>query len=152
MLKGLLTLNLTRYLSLLLLLLLSACSDSGDTEKNLDANKTPDNTAKVKAYYVDNSQFFSFKNLSDIPDDLVWENGSELAEFGSPNAIKGGTHYKISRARFVMWVQIQTDHFGAGYWMTFLCQQHKRTPIIAISFTPASQPNGQCQANVKQPI
>ena len=93
MLKGLLTLNLTRYLSLLLLLLLSACSDSEDTEKNLDANKTPDNTAEVKAYYIDNSKFFSFKNLSDIPDDLVWENGSKLAEFGSPNAIKGGTQY-----------------------------------------------------------
>jgi microcin C transport system substrate-binding protein len=92
-LKGLLKLNFPIHLSLLLLLLISACSDSNDTEKSLDANKTSDNTAEVKAYYAANSSFFSFKYLSDLPDDLVWENGSELAEFGSPNAIKGGTQY-----------------------------------------------------------
>lgn len=93
MLKGISKLNYLRGLSLLLILLLSACSNSNDNEENLDGIKSPDNTADVKAYYLSNSEFFSFKSLADLPDDLVWEDGSELPEFGSPNAIKGGTKY-----------------------------------------------------------
>lgn len=93
MVKGILRPSFPGSLSLLLILLLGACSNSNDTEKNLDSKKAPDNTAEVKAYYVANSEFFSFKGLADLPHDLVWENGSELPEFGSPNAIKGGTQY-----------------------------------------------------------
>jgi microcin C transport system substrate-binding protein len=37
--------------------------------------------------------FFQFKTPADIPEGLYWENGDELPEFASPDAIKGGTTY-----------------------------------------------------------
>lgn len=38
-------------------------------------------------------RFFQFKSLADLPPDLVWEDGSDLPEIGSPNAAKGGATY-----------------------------------------------------------
>ncbi|MFT4607624.1 MAG: microcin C transport system substrate-binding protein [Gammaproteobacteria bacterium] len=93
MVKGKSKTGFSGSLSLLLILLLAACSNNEDVEKNLDSELAPDNTAEVKDFYGANSEFFSFKSLTDLPHDLVWENGSELPEFGSPNAIKGGTQY-----------------------------------------------------------
>ena len=37
--------------------------------------------------------FFQFKTLADLPEGLVWEDGMDLPEFGSPKAKKGGTLY-----------------------------------------------------------
>lgn len=37
--------------------------------------------------------FFQFKSIDELPDDLDWEDGSELQEFASPKAKKGGTYY-----------------------------------------------------------
>ncbi|TVS16828.1 MAG: ABC transporter substrate-binding protein [Gammaproteobacteria bacterium] len=37
--------------------------------------------------------FFVFATPDDLPDDLVWEDGSDLPEFASPDAKKGGTWY-----------------------------------------------------------
>jgi len=50
-----------------------------------------DNTAEVNQYYLDNPEFFSFKGIADLPQDLTWEDGSELPELGSSDARKGGT-------------------------------------------------------------
>jgi len=36
---------------------------------------------------------FEFKTIEDLPADLVWEDGMDLPEFGSPKAKKGGTVY-----------------------------------------------------------
>jgi microcin C transport system substrate-binding protein len=36
-------------------------------------------------------KFFEFKTPGDVPDDLVWEDGSDLPDLGSPEATKGGT-------------------------------------------------------------
>lgn len=36
-------------------------------------------------------RFFEFKTAADVPDHLVWENGSDLPDIGSPEAKKGGT-------------------------------------------------------------
>ena len=44
-------------------------------------------------------KFFQFKTASDIPADLRWENGSDLPDIGSPDAVKGGTLY-LSLADF----------------------------------------------------
>jgi len=52
-----------------------------------------DNTEEVKAYYASKPEFFHFKTLADLPTDLLWENGADLEEIGSPNAKKGGTIY-----------------------------------------------------------
>ncbi len=38
-------------------------------------------------------RFFQFKTVEDLPDYLVWEDGSDLPEIGSPKAKKGGTIY-----------------------------------------------------------
>ena len=38
-------------------------------------------------------KFFQFKTIDDLPDSLVWEDGSDLPEIGSPKAKKGGTTY-----------------------------------------------------------
>jgi microcin C transport system substrate-binding protein len=37
--------------------------------------------------------FFQFKTPADLPDDLVWEDGADLPEVGSPEARQGGTLY-----------------------------------------------------------
>ena len=58
-------------------------------EKQTEAVK--DNTAEVEQYYKDNSDFFTFSTIEDLPEDLSWENGSDLPEFSSPAAKKGGT-------------------------------------------------------------
>lgn len=72
---------------LVILGLLSACSDSGtDTEVR-------DNSDEVAAFYAANPEKFSFKTLADLPPDLVWENGMDQPEIGSPEAKKGGTLY-----------------------------------------------------------
>lgn len=73
-------------------LLLTACggSDEEVTEADFEVR---DITSDVEAYYAEKSDFFSFKTLADLPTDLTWENGSHLAEVGSPAAQKGGTEY-----------------------------------------------------------
>jgi microcin C transport system substrate-binding protein len=38
-------------------------------------------------------KFFRFETTADIPADLVWEDGSDLPDLGSPRAKKGGTLY-----------------------------------------------------------
>lgn len=38
-------------------------------------------------------KFFRFATIEDLPEDLNWEDGMDLADIGSPNAKKGGTQY-----------------------------------------------------------
>ena len=71
-------------------LLLGAC-ESEPTQTAGEPER--DNTREVLDYYAANPDFFSFKTLADLPGDLIWENGGDLAEFGSPSAKKGGTQY-----------------------------------------------------------
>ena len=68
-------------------LLLSACGGSGDDAET----EVRDNSEEIAAYYRDNPEFFSFKTPDDLPDDLVWEDGMDLPDLGSPEARKGGT-------------------------------------------------------------
>ena len=77
---------------LALLGLLTACGgESGDSaQSNLPAQ---DNTEEVEAYYAANPDFFRFRTPADIPPDLVWMNGNDLPDIGSPDAKKGGTFY-----------------------------------------------------------
>ena len=75
----------------LLLVVLSACSGSEDTDNSTD--QALDNSAEVKAYYASKSDFFTFSSPDKLPADLAWENGSHLPEMGSSDAQKGGTQY-----------------------------------------------------------
>ena len=69
--------------------LLSACGGS-EPEDQLPAH---DNTQEVLDYYAARPDFFRFRTLDDLPDDLVWEDGMHLPDLGSPEAKKGGTTY-----------------------------------------------------------
>lgn len=71
----------------LLSALLAACGDSTDD------TQVRDNTQEVLDYYASYPDFFRFRTPADIPADLVWENGMELPDIGSPDAQKGGTQY-----------------------------------------------------------
>lgn len=55
-----------------------------------DAN-APTGAAQAAAYYAANPDFFQFRDLSELPADLVWEDGMDQEEFASPDAIRGGT-------------------------------------------------------------
>lgn len=75
-----------------LLTLLSACA--GDEPGDSDvAESAPDNTEEVAAAYAADPDFYTFATLDDLPPELSWEDGGDLPEIGSPNAIKGGTQY-----------------------------------------------------------
>jgi len=71
-------------------LLLTACggesSDSADqTVQSIQAEK--------EAFYAANPDRFRFRTPADLPADLEWEDGMDLPEIGSPEAVKGGTYY-----------------------------------------------------------
>lgn len=71
---------------------LVACG--GGTEESPEALQS-DISAKVQAFYAANPERYSFKTPADIPQGLVWENGMDLPDIGSPEATKGGTQYEF---------------------------------------------------------
>ncbi len=77
---------------LLLGFLLSACGGAEESQST-DATLAPDNRQEVQDYYAARPDFFSFKTLADLPADLDWQDGMDLPEIGSDQAIKGGTEY-----------------------------------------------------------
>jgi len=56
-------------------------------------DEVPDNSTEVNAYYDSKPDFFSFRAIGDLPNNLTWKNGSHLSEMGSKEAMKGGTEY-----------------------------------------------------------
>ena len=46
---------------------------------------------EVMEYFKSKPDFYKFKDPSEIPDNLVWEDGMDLPDIGSPKAKKGGT-------------------------------------------------------------
>jgi microcin C transport system substrate-binding protein len=72
-------------LGALLLILLSGCGRSGGDFEPYD------NEADIQAWFAERPDFFRFQSLADLPADLVWEDGMDLPELGSPQARKGGT-------------------------------------------------------------
>lgn len=74
-------------MSVFLFGLLAACSGEDAVVE------VRDNSDEVAAFYAADPERFSFKTPADIPDDLVWENGMDLPDIGSPEAKKGGTLY-----------------------------------------------------------
>ncbi|MBC2606048.1 extracellular solute-binding protein [Pelagicoccus albus] len=45
---------------------------------------------EAKAYYAEHPEFFTFATPEDIPADIDWEDSSDLPEFASPEAKRGG--------------------------------------------------------------
>lgn len=77
-----------------IVLLITACGDSSEQQSDQTGADAPrDNTREVLDYYASHPDFFSFKTLADLPSDLLWQDGMDLPEIGSPRAKKGGTEY-----------------------------------------------------------
>jgi len=76
------------------LTVLSLAGCSGDEDVSAEpAAETIDNTAEVQAAYAAEPDFYRFATPEDLPADLVWEDGMDQPEIGSPEATKGGTQY-----------------------------------------------------------
>jgi len=80
------------FLGTFLALGLVGCSADEDAPAATEA-EGPDNTAEVQADYAAEPAFYGFKTPQDLPPDLVWEDGLDQPEIGSPQAKKGGTQY-----------------------------------------------------------
>jgi len=70
----------------LVLALLAGCG----SDQSTTAARASDSAA-IERYYAEYPDFFHFRSLADLPDDLTWEDGSDLPEIGDPAARKGGT-------------------------------------------------------------
>jgi microcin C transport system substrate-binding protein len=64
-----------------------------DVLENLEAGRITQEEIDEMSVAGKYPKFFSIATLDDLPVDLVWEDGSDLPEIGSPKAIKGGTRY-----------------------------------------------------------
>lgn len=90
----------THGLKMLLLIaaaLLAACG--GEPQRDAETGTggdvaVRDVTPEVEAFYAANPELITFATPADIPADLVWEDGMDLPEIGSPEAKKGGTYYE----------------------------------------------------------
>lgn len=69
-------------------LFLSGCGENGSGVAPL--SDLPDQTALKEKWYQEHADFFVFAKPEDLPADLPWENGMDLPDLGSPEAIKGG--------------------------------------------------------------
>jgi microcin C transport system substrate-binding protein len=49
-----------------------------------------DNTAEVEQYYLDHPDRFTRSSIEALPDNLDWQDGSELTPYGDPRAQRGG--------------------------------------------------------------
>lgn len=48
---------------------------------------------EAEAYYASQTNFFKYARLTDLPADLVWENGMDNDAFASPEAQRGGVFH-----------------------------------------------------------
>jgi microcin C transport system substrate-binding protein len=77
-------------LLVLVLLLISGCTDPAEQLMESTGSRP---LAGVQQYYRDNPDFFVFRDIADLPQDLHWQDGQHLPDIGSPEAVKGGTSY-----------------------------------------------------------
>ncbi len=82
--------TMNRFALTLTTLLVVGCGSDKDATQALPS---VDNTAEVLAFYETHADFFRTGSIDDLPKDLVWEDGADLPEVGSPDAKKGGTEY-----------------------------------------------------------
>ena len=78
--------SLKAFVTLWLIAYLSACGDAAKEKTDIR-----DNTVEVEAHYAEHPERFVFASAEDLPQGLVWQDGSELAVFGDSRARRGGT-------------------------------------------------------------
>jgi microcin C transport system substrate-binding protein len=68
-----------------------AKADSEEAKKRYQAQIEEFERTLVKHQRrLDHGEYFSFRTLDDVPQDLVWEDGMDNPEIGDPRATKGG--------------------------------------------------------------
>lgn len=108
------------------LALLVACGSADDFPEY-------DNTQEVADFYADNPDMFSFRTPADIPDHLVWVNGMDQPDLGSPEAQKGGTqyHYMQDFPRTLRWLGPEATGGFRAYLLDYvtltLAREHPDT-------------------------
>ncbi|EDY81822.1 Bacterial extracellular solute-binding protein, family 5 [Verrucomicrobiia bacterium DG1235] len=75
----------------ILALTLAGCS--GDKEEEAVEAGSGAALEEAKAYYAEHPDFFVFASPEDLPADIDWEDSSDLPEFASPDAKRGGVLY-----------------------------------------------------------
>ncbi len=63
-------------------------------EEGVALSEARDITPELNAFYAEDN-FYQFATMDDLPNDLTWEDGSDLPDIGSPNAKKGGTYHEF---------------------------------------------------------
>ncbi|MDT8428333.1 MAG: extracellular solute-binding protein [Pseudomonadales bacterium] len=118
-------------LMMLVLGVLVACGS--DTEQ---ADSTLDITPEVEAFYADNPELITFASPADIPTDLVWDDGMQHPDIGSPDAVKGGTYYEVLEDFPPTFRNVGPDsNFSSrswisGYWRLTWVTQHPDTKAL----------------------
>jgi microcin C transport system substrate-binding protein len=78
----------------LMVMALALVACGGDSEPTV-TDSGLDITQEVMDFYAANPELVTFAAIDDLPDDLVWEDGMDQPEIGSPEATKGGTYYEL---------------------------------------------------------
>ncbi|EED35862.1 ABC-type oligopeptide transport system, periplasmic component [Luminiphilus syltensis NOR5-1B] len=84
------------FIRLLLVGLVSVmfgCGGGDSESESVSEESGPTLAERLDADYGENPEFYTFKTPADLRTDLVWENGADEPEVGSPLAKKGGTNY-----------------------------------------------------------
>jgi len=90
------------WLSAILAVYLSSCGGSSEKQSGSDKSREIEpeiaqgpvalaGDEEVLEFYAAKPDFFRVKTIEDLPDDLSWADGSDQAEFASPEAKQGGT-------------------------------------------------------------
>ena len=78
----------------LLVLCLTSCGETETTAAAVrDRTQRVEPEDEIKEFYASDPTFFKFATPADLPADLVWQDDSDVAEIGDPDAKKGGTYY-----------------------------------------------------------
>jgi microcin C transport system substrate-binding protein len=78
---------LNGLIMVVLLAVAAGCDKAGIEE----ASPAYDNTEAVEAYYQSHPERFVFSSLAQLPENLNWQDGSDLPSFGDSRAQRGGT-------------------------------------------------------------
>lgn len=77
-------------------LALAGCGGGEKEEETVVGAGSGKSLEEAAAYYAEHPEFFTFASPADLPSDLVWEDSSDLPEFASPDAKRGGVLYDFS--------------------------------------------------------
>jgi len=82
------------WLVFVLASLLAACGTPQDKPLSYPLKRVP-LPEEAMEFFKSEPDFFVWAKPSDVPENLNWQQGDEVPEYGSPNAKRGGTYFYI---------------------------------------------------------